>query len=304
VKLQSEIIDLVSEGYFYPIDHPLSSGKIRIYPITAQHEELLGNVNLIKRKLLEKEFLTSMVDGELDYDTLLNCDKESILLNLRIANYGAGAKLKARCDDCEADFEFDMSFGFRSKPFYFLRYTRGLNKLEHKFAKANKTVYYKLPNVKEYNIYEEYGWLAFAKSITLSIDGIEDIDSFYNNVLPASDSSAFRTFFEKNTPGYQTGMHTNCPSCKAVKKSKMDINTEIFGIGPESKLAIHSEIFDLCYYSNGAFTQEGVYNMPANLRSFYIKKLVDAKKAEKEANEAASKGGGPAKIARPPTAKR
>jgi hypothetical protein len=304
VKLQSEIIDLASEGYFYPIDHPLSSGKIRIYPITAQHEELLGNANLIKRKLVDKEFLTSIVDGELDYENLLNCDRESILLNLRIANYGAVAKLKARCDDCEADFEFDMSFGFRSKPFDFSRYTRGLNKLEYKFTKANKTISYKLPTVKEYNIYEEYGWLTFAKVITLSIEGVDDIENFYDDILPASDSGAFRAFFDKNTPGYQTGMQTNCPSCKAVKKSKMEINTEIFGIGPESKLAIHSEIFDLCYYSNGAFTQQGVYNMPTNLRSFYIKKLVDAKKAEKEANEAASKGNGPSKIARPPTVKR
>jgi len=304
VKLQSEIIDIVSEGYFYPTNHPLSSGKIRIYPITAQYEELLSNVNLIKRKLVEKEFLTNIVDGGLDYDTLLSCDRDSILLNLRIANYGAGAKLKSRCDDCEADFEFDISFGFRSKPFDFSRYIRGVNKLEYKFAKANKIVSYKLPTVKEYNIYEEYGWLAFAKTITLSIEGVDDIDSFYDNSLPASDSSAFRTFFEKHTPGYQTGIQTSCPSCKAVKKSKTEINTEIFGIVAESKLAIHSEIFDLCYYSNGAFTQEGVYNMPTNLRSFYIKKLIDAKKAEKDASESASKGSGPPKIARPPTAKR
>jgi hypothetical protein len=67
---------------------------------------------------------------------------------------------------------------------------------------------------------------------------------------------------------------------------------------------IHSEIFDLCYYSNGAFTQDGVYKMPTMLRAFYIKKLVEAKKAEAEANKSASKGGGSSKISKPPTVKK
>ncbi len=304
MKLQSDIVDLASEGYFYPKNHPLSCGKIRVFPITGEHEELLTNINLIKRKISEKEFLSSIIDGEFDYDTMLSCDRDSILLNLRVVNYGANAKIKAKCDECEAEFEININFAFKSKPFDFSLYTRGVNKLEYKFTKTNKTVLYKLPTIKEQAIYEEQGWLAFIKALTLSIEGVSDIYDFYDNRLPASDSAAFRAYYEKNIPGYHTNIATNCPSCKAVKKSKMDINTDIFGIAPESKMLIHSEIFDLCYYSNGAFTQEGVYKMPTNLRSFYIKKLVEAKKSEKEANEAASKGSGGNKIARPPSVKR
>jgi hypothetical protein len=44
--------------------------------------------------------------------------------------------------------------------------------------------------------------------------------------------------------------------------------------------------------------------MPTNLRSFYIKKLVDAKKAEADANKSASEGGSKrSEIARPPKVK-
>jgi hypothetical protein len=84
----------------------------------------------------------------------------------------------------------------------------------------------------------------------------------------------------------------------------MDVNTDIFAIRPERKKNKHSKISDLCYYNNGAFTQDIVYKMPTNLRSFYIKKLVDAKKAEADANKSASEGSGKrSEIARPPKVK-
>lgn len=303
MSLNYEIIELASEGYFYPSSSLLSSGKLRLYPITAKQEEILANGNLAKQGLLEKELIEEIVVDNIDYNSLLNCDKNSILLNSRIANYGVGGKLKMKCESCDTDFEQDISFAFRPVPFNFNNIERGTNRLEYTFPKCSKKVCFKLPTCNEHRIYEEYGWLTFAKVITLSIEGVDDIEYFYDNELGATDSNAFRTFYQKNTPGYINTISISCPSCKLVKKSKIDINTDIFGITPEVKMNIHGEIFDLCYYSNGAFTQDGVYNMPTFLRSFYIKKLVDAKKAEADAQNKASQSK-PASIARPPSVKK
>jgi hypothetical protein len=142
--------------------------------------------------------------------------------------------------------------------------------------------------------------------MTLSIDGVEkdDIEDFYDQQLGAVDSNSFRSYYNKSIPGYINEISFTCPTCFVSKKSKIEINPDIFGINSESKMNIHSEIFDLCYYSNGAFTQDGVYKMPTMLRAFYIKKLVEAKKAEAEANKSASKGGGSNKISKPPTVKK
>ena len=304
MNLHSEIIDLASEGYFYPSGSRYSSGKVNILPITGEFEELLSNQNLAKRGVLEDLFLNKIVDGGFNKDELLHCDKEAILLNLRIANYGSNSKMKIHCVDCDADYEHDMSFAFRSKPFNFSYYERGINRLNYTFPKCKKVVSYKLPTCSEYEIYKKYGWLTFAKLITLSIDDITDIEYFYDYELNATDSSNFRKHFETNSPGYINETKSICPSCSHVYKMKMDVDLDIFGIRPESKMNIHSEIFDLCYYSNGAFTQDGVYKMPTNLRSFYIKKLVDAKKQEAEANKAASEGKeSSGKVTRPPTVK-
>lgn len=305
MNLHSEIIDLASEGYFYPSSSPLSSGKVRLLPITAQHEELLGNNNLIRRGIVEETFLNNIVEGGINFDELLDCDRRSILLNLRIANYGAYTKLKLICEQCEKEYEEDVSFAFRSKPFNFSLYERGVNKLCYTFNRCKKNVYYRLPTCREFDIYTKHGWLAFAKTITISIDDTENINNFYEYELSATESSQFRKHYENHTPGFINDISLRCNHCNAVKKSKMDVTYEIMGIQPESRLNIHGEIFDLCYYSNGAFTQEGVYKMPVSLRSFYIKKLIDAKKAENDANKAASEGKGKSTgMARPPTFKK
>lgn len=303
MNLHAEIIDLASEGYFYPTGSALSCGTVKIIPITAWNEEILGNSNLIKRGLIEKEFLNSVVEGGVNFDELLYCDKISILLNLRIANYGSDSKMTINCERCGVDYEHDVSFGFRGIPFTFLGCERGVNRIKYTFPKCKKTVYFKLPTVNEYSIYEKYGWLTFAKHTTLSIDGVEDVDEFYDNILPAPDSSAFRAHYNKNMPGYDNRVTTKCPSCETVKKTKMGVDVSIFGVQPESTKLIHSEIFDMCYHSNGTFTQGEVYKMPTSLRSFYIQKLVDTKKKEEEAQNKSNLPAAGAKIARPPTAK-
>ncbi len=301
MNLRAEIIDLASEGYFYPTGSALSSGTVKILPITAQQEELLANGNLLNRGLLEKEFLNAVVEGGVNFNTLLHCDKVSILLNLRSLNYSSTTNLKIKCEACEVEYEQEMSLAFKGIPFSFYGCERGVNKLKYTFPKCKKSVYFKLPTVNEHAVYTQHGWLTFAKYITLSIDGVEDTDEFYDYTLSASDSSAFRSHFEKNLPGYNNTIAIKCTSCGVGRKTKMDVDCNIFGVRPGSGQLIHSEIFDLCYHGNGAFTQENVYSMPTRLRSFYIQKLIDTKKEEADAQKKSSSGQSRSDIARPPT---
>ena len=47
------------------------------------------------------------------------------------------------------------------------------------------------------------------------------------------------------------------------------------------KPQLHEEIFSLMY-GCGGFTHSDVYNMPTYLRHFYLKKLIEQKKAEQK----------------------
>ena len=53
---------------------------------------------------------------------------------------------------------------------------------------------------------------------------------------------------------------------------------------------LHSQIFEICYHSQGGFTHSDVYNLPIYLRNFYHKKLIKAKEEEQEAMDRAQKG--------------
>jgi hypothetical protein len=46
-----------------------------------------------------------------------------------------------------------------------------------------------------------------------------------------------------------------------------------FGLAPEYKLGLHTEIFSLCYHGQGGFTWDEVYNLPIHLRRFYIMEI-------------------------------
>jgi hypothetical protein len=62
-----------------------------------------------------------------------------------------------------------------------------------------------------------------------------------------------------------------------------------FPVAPEYRPRVHQEIFDLSYFSEGAFTFSSVYDMPITLRKFYLNKLSDQKKKEKEEIEKAKR---------------
>ena len=88
-KFPTEIVDLPSQGHFYPEDNPLSSGKIELRYMTARDEDILTSVNLIQQgKALDKLIESLIVDKKIDYNDILVGDKNAILVGARILAYG------------------------------------------------------------------------------------------------------------------------------------------------------------------------------------------------------------------------
>jgi hypothetical protein len=71
-------------------------------------------------------------------------------------------------------------------------------------------------------------------------------------------------------------------------------------------LGLHEEIFSLCYYGNGGFTWEEIYNLPIHLRRFYInqvKKAVDEKNKAEQSEMSKHKVSMPT-FSKPPASRR
>ena len=88
-QYHSETIDLPSEGRVYPKDSPLASGKVEIKYMTAKEEDILTSQNLIKKGVVIKQVLDSLIisDGVKSDDLILG-DKNAVMVASRILAYG------------------------------------------------------------------------------------------------------------------------------------------------------------------------------------------------------------------------
>ena len=68
-----------------------------------------------------------------------------------------------------------------------------------------------------------------------------------------------------------------------------------FPIAPEYKPKVHESIFQLCYFSEGAFSFAEVYDMPIYLRRFYTQELVKQKENENKKVEGNKRKNPPAR---------
>lgn len=90
----SEIIKLPSRGLVYSKDSALSSGEIEMRYMTAKDEDILTNRSYLENGLIIDKLLQSLIITKIDYDELIEGDKDTILISARILGYGK-------------DYEFD-----------------------------------------------------------------------------------------------------------------------------------------------------------------------------------------------------
>jgi hypothetical protein len=90
----TEMIDLPSKGKLYPADSALAAGEIEMKYMTAQTEDILTNINLLKQGLAIDKMLKSLIKTEINYEDLTLGDRNALLVAARILGYGKDYKMK------------------------------------------------------------------------------------------------------------------------------------------------------------------------------------------------------------------
>ena len=219
-KFPTEIIDLPSQGHFYPEDNPLSSGKVEMKYMTAREEDILTSVNLIQQgKALDKLLEALIVDKKIDYNTLLVGDKNALLVAARILAYGKeyifsfvdmhGEVVKVKADLTQLkEKELDIS-----------KFEKGINSFSYELPKTKRMLTYSIPtHLDEINteaeiealrkVYNKEDSVDKSSSTRLkylikSVDGKTDrksINNFVDNEFLSVDSLEFRGFVMSRTP--------------------------------------------------------------------------------------------------------
>jgi hypothetical protein len=227
-KYPTEQIDLPSKGLLYPKESPLSKGTIEMKYMTAKEEDILSNTNFIRQGTVIDKLLQSMVVTPIDYNELLNGDKNAILLAARILGYGKDYKFTWGGED----YNIDLTT-IEDKPLNEKLFVKGKNEFSFTLPSTGVEITFKLltgadekkinaelEGLKKINKNASPELSTRLKYMITSVGGnreAKDIRQFVDNQLLARDSRALREY---------------------IKEVQPDVDLTFFPSGSESKVSI------------------------------------------------------------------
>lgn len=241
----TEYIDLPSQGHFYPVSSPLSSGRIQLKYMTAKEEDILTSQNLIKKGVVLDELLKAIiVSPGVKLDDIFILDKNAIFVAARRLAYGDKYPVKITCPKCEAENNIDVDLSaLNTKDFDFSKYPKGENSFQYELPISKKTVTYRILTHKDENDIdaELKGLSKLSKAnspemttrlkyMIIALNGDNDrgtIKKFVDN-MPARDSMALRKYIRENTPELDMNFNFKCSECGHEERMAMPLGVDFF----------------------------------------------------------------------------
>jgi phage FluMu protein Com len=248
VTYPTEVIELPSQGHFYPTGHPLSSGNLELKMMTAKEEDILMSQNLIKKGIVLDKLLENLiVDKDVKLDDLLLVDKNAILVAARRLAYGDGyGPVEVTCPKCREKNQVTFNLGeIKNEEFDFSNYTKGQNSFEFVLPYSKKTIHYRILTHKdEQQIENELKAnnkilkgagsnevTARLRSMIISVDGNSDrnyIKKFVETEMVSRDALALRQYIKKNTPDVDLNFDFTCTDCSHEERLGVPLTVTFF----------------------------------------------------------------------------
>ena len=215
----TEIVDLPTKGLLYSKDNPLASGQVEMKYMTAREEDILTSANLIKQGVVLDKLFQSMIVSKINYDDLLVCDKNAIMIAARILGYGKeyAVEVQDPFSDNKQKVVIDLTT-IEPKEYDYESIANGQNEFTFVLPASKRTITFRLlthglekkikDDLKGYakltkNTGIDKELTTRLKNLITSVDGKSDtatINSFVDNELLAMDSRALRDYIKKVTP--------------------------------------------------------------------------------------------------------
>jgi len=282
--LPTETIELPSKGLIYPSDNPLSSGTVEIKYMTAKEEDILTNQNYIANGSVLDKLLKSLIVSDINYNDLLIGDKNAIMVSARILGYGA--EYRFNYDNVEEVVDLSK---LENKVLDESLYTKGLNEFQFTLPTSGNEISFKLlTHGDEIKVTQELEGLkkinkegspeltTRLKYMITSINGDRErktIREFVDTAFLARDARAFREYIQKIQPDVDL---TFFPS-GTTKHLPLPIGISFFGLtstlAKQYRVNFLTQIHEICFYGQGGYSWNDVYNMPLWLRKFTYQKI-------------------------------
>jgi len=243
-KYPTEQIDLPSKGLLYPESSPLSKGFVEMKYMTAKEEDILSNANFIRQGIVIDKLLQSMIITPIDYNELLNGDKNAILVAARILGYGKDYEFiyPNPSTGIEEKATIDLSL-IDTKPLDESLYTKGKNEFDFVLPFSKVKVIFKLlthgdenridkeiEGLKKVNPQSIASVTTRLKHLILAVNGDRDVATvreFVDNIL-ARDVKALREYINTVTPDIDLKVTVTTASGNVVEGVDLPISSNFF----------------------------------------------------------------------------
>lgn len=244
-KFPSEVVDLPSKGWFYPAGHPLATGRLDVYYMTAKHEDILTSRNLIEKGIvLDKLFESLIATPGIKFDELLVGDKNGLMVAARILGYGKDYECTIQCPLCETVSEETINLEELGEVgMERTEANRGKTEFEFLLPFSKKMITFKLPTQADERAIEievdalnklsgEVGNVITTRHRYLiqSVDGDRSkgtINTFVDT-MPIRDSKAFRKHLDEVQPDVDFRVTRKCTNCGHDVKVEVPITANFF----------------------------------------------------------------------------
>ena len=241
--LPTETVELPSLGKVYPLENPLSSGKVEMKYMTAREEDILTNINLLKQGIAIEKMLQSLIKSPINYEDLLLGDRNGLLIAARILAYGSSYTFEYYDADQDTKEQVTIELAqLQNKQVNYSLYS-GKNEFSLELPASKNTVTFKLLTVgDEKKIDQEIKGFKKATNLTagelttrlkhqiLSVNGdytASSVRDFVDNYLLAKDSSYLRAYIGDITPDIDLTVNFTLSSGRDISES-LPLTTDFF----------------------------------------------------------------------------
>lgn len=245
----TEMVNLPTEGKFYPIENPLCNvAQVEIKHMTAKEEDMLSGAGAtVPDKLFDQLIDSLLIDKTIKAEMFCEEDKTAILIQARITGYGREYSVMDFCVNCSkmVKINFDLKkqkiiknekshidYDPEKNQFYVTLPKSEIPLTLKNFSDADrKALERERQKKKELNIDFNYT-VSYLKTIITAIADNYDsnlIDKLIE-VMPAADAKFLNNVFQDCRPKISTMQQVTCTECNSVSRKEVPVSWAFFRI--------------------------------------------------------------------------
>ena len=196
--IPSEIIQLVTRGQVYHVDHPLRSGTIEMRYMTAYDEDVLTNPSYIREGIVLDKLLETLIVTPVDYSTISKIDKNGLIIAARILSYGKDYPVVVRDPKTKNDLNRIVDLT-KLLPRQFELQSDNLGEFTYEVSK-DLVLKFRFLSTGDNDDLKISEFLERTITQVNETRNSDDIKNFIRYEFLARDAKRFRAYVAKNTP--------------------------------------------------------------------------------------------------------